>query len=156
MKAQAGQALKFWTFFAAKVGLLAGVLWLGWLALNAILPEPDYFMRHRVARFAQDLTWTTAILVYYLLAAGALWWAVLDQRRRCKVCLRTLRMPVERGNWSLSVILSPPEMERICPYGHGTLAEAETHTSTSQDPVWTEHDDDIWKELAGLDRRDRR
>jgi hypothetical protein len=64
-------------------------------------------------------------------------------------------MPVERGNWSQSVILSPPRMERICPYGHGSLAEPQAHTSTRQDAVWTGHDDDIWKELAEIERRER-
>ncbi|HNY41800.1 MAG TPA: hypothetical protein PKJ41_15475 [Bryobacteraceae bacterium] len=155
MRRSALPLLKYWGYFAAKLAVSAGFMWLLWLGLNAALPEPDYFLRHRVARFAQDLSWTLVILVYCLLGAGLAWLAVGDQRRRCKVCLRLLRMPVERGNWSQTMILSPPEMERICPYGHGTLAEPQAHVSTRQDKVWTEHDDDIWKELAGIKGPDR-
>ncbi len=155
MRAKIARALRFWGFFSAKLAVLAGFMWMLWQGLNAALPEPDYFLGHRVGRFAQDLKWTSAILVYSLLGAGLLWLAVIDQRRRCKVCLRVLLMPVERGNWSRPVILSPPEMERICPYGHGTLAEPQAHLSTSGDAVWTGHDDDIWKELAEIERRER-
>lgn len=152
MRRTAALALKYWGYFAAKILVIGGFMWLLWSVLKATLPEPDYFLRHRVAPFAQDLTWTLIILVYCLFGAGLVWLAVADQRQRCKVCLRRLRMPVERGNWSLTVILSPPEMERICPYGHGTLAEPQAHLSTSQDAVWTEHDDDIWRELTGAKR----
>jgi hypothetical protein len=155
MRARIAPALRYWGYFVAKLAVASGFMWLLWLGLNWAMPEPDYFLRHRVGRFAQDLKWTLTILVYCLLGAGLLWLAVIDQRRRCKVCLRLLRMPVERGNWSQSVILSPPRMERICPYGHGSLAEPQAHTSTRQDAVWTGHDDDIWKELAEIERRER-
>lgn len=154
MGARLRQLLIYWGFFAAKLAALGGIMWLLWLGLNAALPEPDYFLRHRVARFAQDLKWTIVILVYSLFGLGLLWLAVYDQRRRCKVCLRLLRMPVERGNWSRPVILSPPEMESICPYGHGTLAEPQVHLSTRQDATWSEHGDDIWQELVRTQDRE--
>jgi len=147
-------ALRYWGYFAAKIAVIGGFMGVLWMVLKATLPEPDYFMRYRVAPFAQDFTWTLIILLCFLLAAGMVWLAVADQRRRCKVCLRLLRMPVERGNWSLTVLLSPPEMERICPYGHGTLAEPQAHVSTRQEAVWTEHDD-IWKELTSAKGQDR-
>lgn len=154
MRARIRQALIYWGYFAAKLAAVAGFMWLVWQGLNAALPEPEYFLRHRVARFAQDLKWTAAILVFWLAGLGLIWLAVYDQRRRCKVCLRRLRMPVERGSWSTPVILSPPEMESICPYGHGALAEPQIHFSTRQDAVWTEHGDDIWKELARTQDRE--
>jgi hypothetical protein len=155
MLAKVRQVLLYWGFFAAKLSAVGGVMWLLWVGLNAALPEPEYFLRHRVARFAQDLKWTIAILIFWLAGLGLVWLAVHDQRRRCKVCLRRLRMPVERGNWSRPVILSPPEMESICPYGHGALAEPQIHLSTRQDAVWTENDDDIWQELARTQDRER-
>lgn len=154
MRAKASQVLLYWGYFAAKLAAVGGIMWLLWQGLNFALPEPEYFLRHRVARFAQDLKWTIAILVYCLLGTGLLWLAVIDQRRRCKVCLRLLRMPVERGSWSTPIILSPPELESICPYGHGTLAEPQAHLSTRQETVWTEHNDDIWQELARTQDRD--
>jgi len=155
MLAKVRQALLYWGFFTAKLAAAGGIMWLLWLGLNAALPEPEYFLRHRVARFAQDLKWTIAILIFWLFGLGLVWLAVHDQRRRCKVCLRRLRMPVERGSWSRPVILSPPEMESICPYGHGALAEPQIHLSTRQDAVWTENDDDIWQELTRTQDRER-
>lgn len=153
--AKVRQAIVYWGYFAAKLAASCGLMWLLWQGLNAALPEPEYFLRHRVARFAQDLKWTIAILIYCLIGAGLLWFAVYDQRRRCKVCLRMLRMPVEHGNWSRPLILNPLETESICPYGHGTLAEPQIHLSTRQNAVWTEHEGDIWQELARTEDRRR-
>ncbi|MBA3975560.1 MAG: hypothetical protein C0504_15240 [Candidatus Solibacter sp.] len=155
MMAKVRQALFYWGFFAAKLSAAGGVMWLLWVGLNAALPEPEYFLRHRVARFAQDLKWTIAILIFWLSGLGLIWLAVHDQRRRCKVCLRRLRMPVESGSWSRPVILGPPEMESICPYGHGALAEPQIHLSTRQDAVWKENGNDIWQELARTRDRER-
>jgi hypothetical protein len=145
---------KYWGYFLAKLAAVAGVMWLAWYALIAIVPEPGYFLRHRLPRFPNDLTFTAAFLVYWLFSVALVVLAVIDQRRRCRVCLRLLRMPVESGSWRYATLLSPPGMERICPYGHGTLAVPQVHTSTSQETSWTAHED-IWKELEQLESRDR-
>jgi len=144
--------MKYWGYFAAKVAAAGALMWALWIGLNAFMPEPDYFLRYRVSKH-QDLTWVSAILVYWLLCVGLTVAILMDQRHRCRTCLRRLRMPVERGSWSFATLLNPPEMERICPFGHGTLAEPQVHSSTTPDPVWTPHDD-IWKELEQFDSRD--
>lgn len=145
-------ALKYWGYFAAKL-LAAGLFLTGlWKAMGLLLPPPATFLRHKVSPFPQDLSWTSAILVFWLISVGTFYLILWDQRRRCRICLRILRMPVERGSWSKATLLSPPETESICPFGHGTLAQPEVHGSTRQDPVWTEHQD-IWKELEDLEQR---
>ena len=131
---------------------VAAIVLAAWRAVNVWLPEPDWFLRYRVSRFPQDLQWTGAILGIWLLAVGLVYLVVWDQRRRCRTCLRRLRMPVNRGSWSKAALLSPPELERICPYGHGTLAEPEVHLTAAQGTVWTEHED-IWKELEDLENQ---
>lgn len=145
--------LKYWGFFAAKLLAVAGVVSLLRLGLELWMPEPESFLRYRVNRFAQDLPWTAAFLGLWLSGVGLLYLAVWDQRQRCRVCLRWLRMPVNHGRWDRAALFSPPETQRICPYGHGTLATPEAHVAAAQPPSWKPHDD-IWQELEALKGHD--
>ena len=142
--------MKYWAYFAAKLAAAAGFLFLVWSAMNRFLPDPQPFLRHRVARFAQDLPWTTAILAFWLLSLGLVALIVWDQLRRCRVCVALLRMPVEHGSWSRATLFSPPRTESICPYGHGTLETPEVQIGGHNPAAWHAHED-IWKELAKLD-----
>jgi hypothetical protein len=142
--------MKYWAYFIAKIAAIAGLLRLVWVGMNRVLPEPETFLFHKVSRFSQDLPWTMALLIFWLLSLGLIVLAILDQRRRCRVCLRQLRMPVQRGFWSYASIFSPPEMESICPYGHGTLVEPEAHLAGDEKAAWKQHED-IWKELENLE-----
>lgn len=146
--------MKYWGYFAGKLAASGIAMYAIWLAMHALLPEPVVFMKVRMGGFAQDLTWTIAYMLFGLSAVGMLFFVVWDQRRRCRTCLRRLRMPVNTGNWSLALLFAPPKTESICPYGHGTLASPETHTSTAQPACWEEHGD-IWEELEHLDPRGR-
>jgi hypothetical protein len=147
-------SFRYWWYLAAKSAVAAGLLYLVWLGMNILLPEPQTFMRQRVSRFPQDLQWTAALLGYWLLCIGAAYLIVWDQQRRCRTCLRRLRMPVQKGSWSMATLFSPPKLESICPYGHGTLAEPEVHTSGSPPKEWREHEN-IWKELEHLEQERR-
>jgi len=89
-----------------------------------------------------------ALMLVFLLFAGALYLIFRDQRYRCRVCLRRLRMPVARGSWSRILLFGRPQIEYICPYGHGTLREDDLHISGLSVPEWTPHSDDIWAELT--------
>jgi len=146
--------MKYWGYFAGKLAAAAAILYGVWVAMHLLLPEPVVFMRVRMGGFAQDLTWTVAYLLFWLGVAGAVFFVVWDQRRRCRTCLRRLMMPVNSGNWSFALIFAPPKTESICPYGHGTLASPDTHTSSAQPTSWEEHGD-IWEELEHLDPRGR-
>lgn len=145
--------MKYWGFFLAKLLAAAGLIWLLWLGLHAWMPEPETFLKSRVKPFPQDLRWTAAFLGLWLLGVGLVVLAVWDQRLRCRVCLRRLRMPVNHGSWDRAALFSPPGTERICTYGHGTLATPEAHVAAAQPAAWKPHDD-IWKELKELEGRE--
>jgi hypothetical protein len=88
------------------------------------------------------------LLLCFLLFAGALYLIVWDQRYRCRVCLRRLRMPVATGSWGRILLFGRPRIEYICPYGHGTLREDDLHITGLSAAEWTPHSDDIWAELC--------
>ncbi|MGD0580213.1 MAG: hypothetical protein ABSC08_14940 [Bryobacteraceae bacterium] len=145
--------MKYWAYLGAKLVAVALFMRAVWDGLTRVLPEPEPFLTHRPTWLDQDLASTGAILLFFLTGIGLAYLAVWDQRMRCRSCLRRLRMPLETGSWSRATLLSPPQMESICPYGHGTLTEPEVHTTGQKPAEWTPHDDDIWKELESLDRR---
>ncbi len=144
--------MKYWTYFVAKLIAGAAVLDLLWRGVSAIMPPPETFMRQQVKAFPQDLRWTSVMFLFWLLAASFVYLIVWDQKRRCRTCLRRLRMPVESGSWSKATLFNPPRTESICPYGHGTLEEPEVHTSGKRPPEWKAHRD-MWQELEELDSR---
>jgi hypothetical protein len=142
--------MKYWLFFSAKIAL-AAALFIGlWLAMEALLPDPAMFDDVKLRRFGQDLTWTAAIFGYFLALAGTLYLVVLDQRYRCRTCLRRLRMPVNSGAWDSMLRIGKPQVEYICPFGHGTLNIKLVHFAGREGDDWREHDDNIWRELEGL------
>jgi hypothetical protein len=96
-----------------------------------------------------------ALMVWFLFGAGMLYLIVHDQRYRCRVCLRRLRMPVETGSRGFMLQLGRPRTEYICPYGHGTLKQEEFQTSGLENPEWTAHSGDIWDELYAASKQDR-
>lgn len=137
--------MKYWGYFLAKLAVAAGAFYALWRGLVAVIPEPAPFRNYRLARFGQDLWWTTIILAMCLLACGVLFLIIQDQRFRCRTCLRRLRMPIVRGAWH-QVLFGAPHTEYICPFGHGTLDVPELQISGLEQAEWKEHED-IWKEL---------
>jgi hypothetical protein len=96
-----------------------------------------------------------ALMVWFLLAAGTFYVIVRDQRYRCRVCLRRLRMPVETGSRGFMLQLGRPRVEYICPYGHGTLKQEEYETSELENPQWTGSSGDMWEELYAASKNER-
>ncbi|MBI5280503.1 MAG: hypothetical protein HY858_02385 [Candidatus Solibacter usitatus] len=142
--------MRYWAYLLSKTAAAGAVLWLVWKGMYASLPEPETFLYTRVSRFPQDLGWTSALLGFWLLSVGAAYLIVWDQRRRCRTCLRRLRMPVERGSWGLATLLNPPRLESICPYGHGTMESPEVHVTGAAPPQWHSHGN-MWRELEKRD-----
>ena len=103
--------------------------------------------------FVTDLSYTFIMLVFWLFGAGLLWLIVLDQRYRCRTCLRRLRMPLHTGSWT-HVLFGAPKTEYICLYGHGTLKVDELQITGHQNPDWKPNED-IWKELYSLEETKR-
>jgi hypothetical protein len=103
----------------------------------------------------QYLAINLALMVWFLFGAGMLYLIVYDQRYRCRVCLRRLRMPVETGSRGFMLQFGRPRIEYICPYGHGTLKQEEFQTSGLENPEWTAHSGDMWDELYAASKQDR-
>jgi hypothetical protein len=147
------QELKYWGYFVAKI--LVAYVALDRLGrwIYSLIPEPEPLLQYRLARFAGDLLGTGVMLLFFLFCSGVLYLVIWDQRRRCRTCLRRLRMPVQRGHWGLATLLSPVRSESICPYGHGTLAEPDVRTTSTQQVQWREHSENIWRELESYDKK---
>lgn len=141
--------MKYWIYFIAKMTAIIGVLSLTWKGLHAVWPTPEPFMRVHQDPFAHDLGYTFAVLFFGLFAVGLIYLAILDQRYRCRTCLRRLRMPVTHGGWN-HVLLGPPRTEYICPWGHGTLRVSDLNIAGPGETDWHPIDD-MWKELYELE-----
>lgn len=147
--------MRYWTFFVAKVVAAALPLTGLWLLLGAIWPPlPAVYGGYQPSRFAFDLPYTLALLFWFLLCCGAVYAIIWDQRYRCRVCLRRLRMPVETGSWSRMLQFGRPRIEYICPYGHGTLREEELQILGRETPEWDPSAEDLWDELCAASKED--
>jgi hypothetical protein len=140
--------MRYWAYFTAKLVALASTFY-GLLALLNWYwpPEPPWRFSYVPPRFGYSLGYTLTVLILFLLFTGGMYFVIWDQRYRCRVCLRRLRMPVETGSWSRMLQFGRPRIEYICPYGHGTLREDELQISGLENPEWTPHSDDMWEEL---------
>jgi hypothetical protein len=96
-----------------------------------------------------DLLYITLVGVWFQFSFGLFYLAIRDQRYRCRTCLRKLRMPIETGSWGYMLQLGRPQIEYICPYGHGKLNVAEVQFTGTVAPEWTEQGD-IWDELFAV------
>ncbi len=146
--------MKYWAFLLVKVviaALLGGaLLWsvnLFWDRHTPLFTLVPYL-------FGYDLLYTTVVGIVFLLCYGLFYLTILDQRYRCRVCMRRLRMPVETGSWSRMLQFGRPRMEYICTYGHGKLNVEEIQFTGTEIPKWKEHQD-MWKELYEMSDRDR-
>ena len=86
--------------------------------------------------FVVGITMRLGFIAFYI---SAVYQAVVDQRRRCPVCLRRLALPVRMGCWGSA--LEPPATEFVCEHGHGSMclredAGADADTWIRLDPSW--------------------
>lgn len=135
--------MKYWGYLFAKLAVAAVFLWSVGYAIRLLFP-------HRVT----ILTYTSVMMLYFLLSIGVVYLVGWDQRYRCRTCLRRLRMPVFAGSWPNSFLKGQPRMEYICIYGHGTLKVPELELTGSESPNWEQHDD-MWKELESYEATKR-
>ena len=142
--------MKYWLYFIAKLAAVLGIVFGLQTALIRFYPPPP----PPLPRFGppqplllHDMPFTFALLGVWLVGAGLFALIVLDQRRRCRICLHRLIMPVATGSWGNMVVLGRPRTQLICPFGHGTLTIEDLQITGKQAPDWQAHDDNIWKEL---------
>jgi hypothetical protein len=117
--------------------------------------KPSNSADNKPHALAPLLALNLALMVWFLFGAGMLYLIVYDQRYRCRVCLRRLRMPVETGSRGFMLQMGRPRTEYICPYGHGTLKQEEFQTSGLENPEWTAHSGDMWDELYAASKQAR-
>jgi hypothetical protein len=139
--------MRFWAWFVAKLAVTALVFGAVLKQISRMFP-PDKDKLAPLNDGMRFLLCDLALMLCFLLFAGALYLIVRDQRYRCRVCLRRLRMPIATGSWSRILLFGRPQIEYICPYGHGTLREDDLHISGLSAGEWTPHSDDIWTELC--------
>jgi hypothetical protein len=131
------EALRYCGFFPVKAALLLGVM----TALAAELAAHNALSLHP-SKFWLSLLidWASVLGTLLLLR-----WAILDQSRRCPVCLRRLGVPVSSGSWGSS-LLEPVSTEMLCDQGHGALRFGESHTTLGEIHRWIAMEDS-WREL---------
>ncbi len=139
--------MRDWGLLAAKLVAAAGILWSLWLGITWLLPAPHLY---RNQFFGYDLPWTFAAGFVFLVGYGLVYLAILDQRYRCRVCARRLRMPIVTGSWGQMLLFGRPRIEYICTFGHGTLKVEQLQVSGLEAPDWEQHED-MWTELLTVD-----
>lgn len=139
--------MRYWAWFLAKL-VVAAVGLRAMLKLIARIFPPNKDPLAPLNDGIRFLLCDLALMLCFLIFAGALYLIVRDQRYRCRVCLRRLRMPIATGSWSRILQFGRPRIEYICTYGHGTLSEDDLHISGLSSAQWTPHSEDIWAELC--------
>lgn len=119
--------LRRWIFFGLKLALLLPIVWCGSLDLASTIGTG--FQPH-------------GLIVATIVATR---WALIDQRRRCPVCLRLLSNPTRIGGPS-RIFLEWYGTELICAHGHGLLYVPEIPTSCYSTQRW-EYLDASWSTL---------
>ncbi len=160
--------MKYWAYFTAKtlvvLALATTLLWglrkssVRRYSTPVFTPRIGYHLVERVyvPKFGYDLPFTSAVGGWFLFSCGLAYLAVLDQKYRCRVCLRRLRMPVQTGSWASMLLWGRPKTEYICPYGHGRLNVDDLQITGSETPEWTPQTEDPWQELCHLMKSDGR
>jgi hypothetical protein len=132
--------MRYWLFLAAKLAASVAVWWVVWKAI-------DHY----------DWSALPGLILLGLtvwLLCGLVFVSLLDQRYRCRVCLRRLRMPISLGSWA-GTLINGPATEYICPFGHGRLSMPEAHLTGSDTGNW-EPSKGFWQDLFADLRVSRR
>jgi hypothetical protein len=141
--------MRYWGYLAAKLAV-AGAASYGLLRVLNSYWDPG---SNIALAFANALPYTLSLGAWFLFTCALVFLCIRDQRYRCRVCLRRLRMPVETGSWGFMLQLGRPRIEYICPYGHGTLNVEELQITGLDSPDWTPHAE-MWEELCASSAKD--
>ena len=145
--------MRYWGYLAGKLVVAAAIFygmlrWLGWMWPS----DPHASPLAPLLDGNRVLLCNLAYMVCFLIASGVLYMVIWDQRYRCRVCLRRLRMPIQTGSWGRMLQFGRPRIEYICLYGHGTLKEDELRISGRANAEWTPNSDDFWGELTAASK----
>jgi hypothetical protein len=110
------------------------------LALKIALVQPILLGGFFILMWPQIRTPLATQLGLFALWILPLRWTLIDQGRRCPVCLRLLTDPVRIGSAS-QTFLEWHGNESLCPRGHGLLESSEVTASYARTPRWLDLDD---------------
>lgn len=142
--------MKYWGYLIVKLVVALFIMAAAGAGIRSLFAQQYSFFYSHPERFAHDLVYTSAMMLYWLFCSGLLYLVIWDQKYRCRTCLRRLRMPVTAGSWPNMFLIGKPRVEYICLYGHGTLKVPEVDLTGSKRPDWQPHCD-MWKELESLE-----
>jgi hypothetical protein len=134
-----GNAGRRMLFFLSKTGLGLACVFVGCLEWSR--SESSVLLASRDPGSGPFLLW-----LYVLGSMGVLFWAVADQRARCRVCLRLMAFPVRIGCPGC-LLLDWAGTELFCSEGHGLLHVPLMAPSWDEDADRWVSLDDSWKGL---------
>ncbi len=130
--------VRWWSFFIAKATLL--LLTTGLLAWTIVRHAVVYLMGS-----VAPMTNGVALWAFLILSLAPLSWAIRDQQRRCRVCLKRLGTPVAIGVPGY-VLLNWSGTEMVCVEGHGILYLPDSQANWLERDRW-DNLDESWASL---------
>jgi hypothetical protein len=130
--------VRWWSFLVAKTTLL--LAFTGLLAWTTVHELSIYLFGS-----VQPMTNAVGLWLFMILSIAPLSWAIRDQQKRCRVCLRRLGTPIPIGAPG-HVLLDWSGTEMVCPEGHGVLYLPDSMGNWLERDRW-DNLDDSW---AGL------
>ena len=129
---------RYWLFFFAKCALGFAAVFLLVMEFSGVASLTNVAVRTVSSELLAGWMWVAGTILFW-------WWAVIDQRKRCRTCQRRLVLPVRVGPTD-RVLFDHEGTELLCPAGHGTLyIEGATETFLHGEQ-WRRFDDS-WKDL---------
>ncbi len=133
-----GQRLRWWTFFVTKSALVVfGSCLLAWVGIHLLA---DHLIGS-VYPMADGV----ALWLFLILSIAPLSWAIHDQKMRCRVCLRSLGIPIRTGAPG-NVLFNWSGTEMVCPEGHGILYLPDSEAKWLEGDRWNNLDNS-WADL---------
>jgi hypothetical protein len=134
-----GRKGRWWSFFTAKTSLLL-------MACFVVALELTHYGSVLLTGAVQPMSNVVSMWVFLVLAIGALSWAVYDQRRRCRVCLRRLGLSVHVGCPGYTLLDCWAATELVCARGHGMLYMPDSEASWLEGDQWSNLDTSLSSE----------
>jgi len=125
--------MRWWSFFVTKTVLL--------LTATGLLA---WTVAHHLSIFIygsiHPMTNAVGLWVFLIFSLAPLSWAIRDQQRRCRVCLRRLGTPIAIGAPG-HVLLDWSGTEMVCSEGHGVLYLPDSQANWLERARWNNLDD---------------
>ncbi len=130
--------LHWWSFFVAKTVLL--LVATGLFAWSFV-----HHLSIAIYGSVHPMTNAVGLWVFLVLSLAPLSWAIRDQQRRCRVCLRRLGTPIPIGAPGY-VLLDWSGTELVCSEGHGVLYLPDSQANWLERARW-DNLDSSWADL---------